>query len=78
MNYTFYKLQKIKRVPKDPYPTDTDGSLPQNILIRRRRRFGGEFFEGFLMGPSFDSKIGLGVEADAEDDDGEEACDVAR
>ena len=30
------------------------------------------------MGPSLDSKIGLGVEADTKDDDGEEACDVAR
>ena len=30
------------------------------------------------MGPSLDGEIGLGVETDAEDDDGEEACDVAR
>ena len=28
------------------------------------------------MGPSLDGEIGLGVEADAEDDDGEEAGDV--
>lgn len=29
------------------------------------------------MGPSFDGEIGLGVEADAEDDYGEEASDIA-
>ena len=29
------------------------------------------------MGPGFDGEIGLGVEADAEDDDSEEAGDVA-
>lgn len=29
------------------------------------------------MGPGLDGQIGLGVEADAEDDDGEEAGDVA-
>lgn len=29
------------------------------------------------MGPGFDGEIGLGVEAHAEDDDGEEAGDVA-
>lgn len=30
------------------------------------------------MGPGFDSQIGLGVEPNAEDHDGEEAGDVAR
>lgn len=30
------------------------------------------------MGPGLDGEIGLGIETDAEDDDGEEAGDVAR
>lgn len=30
------------------------------------------------MGPGLDGEVGLGVEPDAEDDDGEEAGDVAR
>lgn len=30
------------------------------------------------MGPGLDGEIGLGVESDTEDDDGEEAGDVAR
>lgn len=36
-----------------------------------------EAFEGLLVGPGFDGQIRLGVEADAEDDDGDETGDVA-
>lgn len=36
-----------------------------------------EALEGLLVSPGLDGEIGLGVEADAEDDDGEEAGDVA-
>lgn len=36
-----------------------------------------EALESFLVGPGLDGEIGLGVEADAEDHDGEEAGDVA-
>ncbi|GMN54813.1 hypothetical protein TIFTF001_023941 [Ficus carica] len=38
---------------------------------------GLEALEGLLVGPGLDGEIGLGVEADAENDDGEKAGDVA-
>lgn len=37
-----------------------------------------EAFEGLLVGPGLDGEIGFGIESDAENDDGEEAGDVAR
>ena len=45
---------------------------------RRGKALDLEAFEGFLVGPGLDGEIGLGVESDTEDDDGEEAGDVAR
>ena len=38
---------------------------------------GLEALQGLLVGPGLDGEIWLGVEADAKDDDGEEAGDVA-
>ncbi|CAK9172530.1 unnamed protein product [Ilex paraguariensis] len=48
-------------------------------FIRNHRQLLGrlEALEGFLVGPGLDGEIGLGVEPNAEDDDGEEARDVA-
>ncbi|XP_048426470.1 uncharacterized protein LOC125470846, partial [Pyrus x bretschneideri] len=64
--------------------SQNEPAYPDRISVRFSRpsnREAGlldlEPFEGFLVGPSLDGEIGLSVEADAEDDDGEEAGDVA-
>lgn len=68
---------------------ETKGEIQGDAFTGRPRgraicliRIGGGFLllealEGLLVGPGLESEVGLGVEADAKDDDGEEGGDVA-